>query len=185
MDIDPGIEPLHVIERRHIEKALTACNGCVRYAAKLLGVGRSTVHRRLAEWHGGHYEGMRQPRKIDPMPEAVPVPKPVPRATRRQVEAAIQESGGCLSSAAEALGISSIKVAGLLRIWSRDNERLIVSKAKLEGISAEEVEVMMRRRTMAEHAERSAFSLMTAYKMIDEACALVGLRRYRHWLFLA
>jgi len=40
---------LHELERRAIERALDAAQGSVGKAAKLLGIGRTTLYRRLAE----------------------------------------------------------------------------------------------------------------------------------------
>ena len=47
-DHEPVI-PLKELERREIKKALRATNGSVGKAAKLLGIGRATLYRRLAE----------------------------------------------------------------------------------------------------------------------------------------
>jgi hypothetical protein len=82
------------------------------------------------------------------------------------------------------MGVKVTRLQYSLGVWYRDNEALIRSKAKSEGISEDEIEVMLRRRSMEEHAQRCGYTITTGYKMIDEACALVGLRRYRHWLFL-
>ncbi len=42
------VVPLRELERRAIERALRAANGSVTKAAKLLGIGRATLYRRLA-----------------------------------------------------------------------------------------------------------------------------------------
>nr|WP_242543922.1 sigma-54 dependent transcriptional regulator [Corallococcus sp. NCSPR001] len=44
-----AVVPLRELERREIIKALTVTNGSVTQAAKLLGLGRATLYRRLAE----------------------------------------------------------------------------------------------------------------------------------------
>jgi DNA-binding NtrC family response regulator len=41
------VEPLHVLERRAIEAALRATRGSVTRAARLLGIGRATLYRRI------------------------------------------------------------------------------------------------------------------------------------------
>ena len=46
---EPGIETFENSERKLIEKALAECNGNRTQAAKLLGISRRTLHRRLAE----------------------------------------------------------------------------------------------------------------------------------------
>lgn len=43
---------------------------------------------------------------------------------------------------------------------------------------------MLRHRSIEEHANLIGFSIRHTYTLIDEALALVGLRRYRHRLFL-
>jgi len=48
-DLDGPVIPLKELERREIKKALRATNGSVGKAAKLLGIGRATLYRRLAE----------------------------------------------------------------------------------------------------------------------------------------
>jgi transcriptional regulator of acetoin/glycerol metabolism len=40
--------PLRELERQAIERALRQTNGSVAQAAKLLGIGRATLYRRLA-----------------------------------------------------------------------------------------------------------------------------------------
>ncbi|MGZ3449756.1 MAG: helix-turn-helix domain-containing protein [Polyangiales bacterium] len=42
------IVPLRELERRAIEKALAATRGSVEKAARMLGMGRATLYRRLA-----------------------------------------------------------------------------------------------------------------------------------------
>jgi len=44
------IEPLHVIERRHIELGIAACDGNISKAAVLLGVNPSTLYRKRRSW---------------------------------------------------------------------------------------------------------------------------------------
>jgi DNA-binding NtrC family response regulator len=44
----PEVVPLHELERLAIEKALAATRGSVEKAARLLGMGRATLYRRLA-----------------------------------------------------------------------------------------------------------------------------------------
>ena len=46
---EPEIETFENSERKLIEKALAECNGNRTQAAKLLGISRRTLHRRLAE----------------------------------------------------------------------------------------------------------------------------------------
>lgn len=176
-----GIEPLHVIEKRHILKAIERCNGNVRYAAELLEIGRTTIYRKLLEWG------------VCPSAEWMPVMRDYPQLVganmkpykrRRYIESVIESHGGNLTEAAAAINYKKHRLAYSMSVWHRDNEAIINEKARDEGISADEIEVMLRRRSMAEHAQRCGFSITTGYKMIDEACALVGLRRYRHWLFL-
>ncbi len=48
-DLDGPVIPLKELERRGNQKALRATNGSVGKAAKLLGIGRATLYRRLAE----------------------------------------------------------------------------------------------------------------------------------------
>jgi ActR/RegA family two-component response regulator len=45
----PMVEPLAVIERRHIETTLALCNGNKSVAAKALGMPRRSLQRKLAE----------------------------------------------------------------------------------------------------------------------------------------
>lgn len=47
---DSGIEPLAVVERRIIERAIALSDGRVRKAAKALEVNPSTLYRKLATW---------------------------------------------------------------------------------------------------------------------------------------
>ena len=49
---DEGEEvvPLRELERRAIRRALRATNGSVEKAARLLGMGRATLYRRLARY---------------------------------------------------------------------------------------------------------------------------------------
>ncbi len=47
---DTQVLPLEVVERRAIEHALAVANGSVGKAAKLLGLGRATLYRRLAKY---------------------------------------------------------------------------------------------------------------------------------------
>ena len=48
------IVPLRELERRAIRRALKAANGSVARAAKLLGIGRATLYRRLSSLGGDH-----------------------------------------------------------------------------------------------------------------------------------
>ncbi len=48
-DSDDEVVPLKELERRAIQKALRVTQGSVSKAAKLLGIGRATLYRRLAE----------------------------------------------------------------------------------------------------------------------------------------
>lgn len=48
---DDHVVPLRELERQAIEKALRIAGGNVGKAAKLLGIGRATLYRRLAELH--------------------------------------------------------------------------------------------------------------------------------------
>tara|TARA_S200002703_G_scaffold66392_1_gene57585 strand:+ start:820 stop:1386 length:567 start_codon:yes stop_codon:yes gene_type:complete len=184
MDMRLGIEPLHVIERRHIEKAIKACNGKVPYAAELLEVGRSTIYRKMAEWTNGNVRKVTEAMQRTLDWSVLEPPRLGALQRRRNVEEAIENSGGSIRHAGECLGVTVACINYSLQCWHKDNERLIRSKARSEGISDDEIEVMLRRRTIDEHAQRNGFSITTSYKMIDEACALVGLRRYRNWLFL-
>ena len=184
MDMRLGIEPLHVIERRHIEKAVTACNGNVRYAAELLEIGCATIYRKLTEWADGKvHHAFKKPTPNRNWAKLVGS-KSGPLKRRRHCEERIELHGGNLIEAAGSMGVTVARLQYSLGVWRRDNEVLLRAKAESEGISDDEIEVMLRRRSMQEHAERCGFSITWGYKMIDEACALVGLRRYRHWLFL-
>jgi len=48
---EDAVVPLRELERREILKALTVTNGSVTKAARLLGLGRATLYRRLGELH--------------------------------------------------------------------------------------------------------------------------------------
>lgn len=48
IDEQHGVVPLRELERRAIEKALAATRGSVEKAARMLGMGRATLYRRLA-----------------------------------------------------------------------------------------------------------------------------------------
>ena len=187
MDMRLGIEPLHEIERRHIEKAIGACCGNVTYAAELLAIGRSTIYRKLSEWSNGHVSEQLESlitRREEADWTRVKPHWDGPLKRRRRCEEQIELHGGNLTEAAGAMGVKLTRLQYSLGVWHRDNETLLRAKARSEGISEDEVEVMLRRRSMEEHAQRCGYTITTGYKMIDEACALVGLRRYRHWLFL-
>lgn len=55
---DPGdILPMRELERRAIQRALRATGGSVERAAKLLGMGRATLYRRLAKYDAPDSEG--------------------------------------------------------------------------------------------------------------------------------
>ena len=45
-----AIEPLHAIEKRHIEHAIKACGGSIPKAAARLGISASTVYRKKQAW---------------------------------------------------------------------------------------------------------------------------------------
>lgn len=175
------IEPMSVVERRHIEKALDACEGNVTLAARLLGIGRSTLFRKRQEFDSG----LRESHRIRvPWPDVKP-PNEGVLEHRRRVEEALEMHGGRIRAASIALGVTPQRVCYSLERWHKDNERMVRQRARKEGISDDEIEVIMRRRTVREHAERCEMSVSWAYQMIDEACAILGLRRYRNWLFLA
>jgi DNA-binding NtrC family response regulator len=44
------VVPLAKVERDTIESALILCAGNVRMAAERLGIGKSTLNRKMAEW---------------------------------------------------------------------------------------------------------------------------------------
>ena len=192
MDMQLHIEPLHVVERRCIMDAMEQCNWRVRDAAIELQIGKAKLYRRLHEYTGGDLKKLRalakqQYREDDDAKYGwSKMQKPPGGALRhrRRVEATIEQCGGCMWDAAKTLGVTREKMGWSMTKWHRENEALIRSRAGAEGVSQDEIEVMLRRRTMEEHAERNGFCIMTGYKMIDEACAIFGLRRYRHWLFL-
>lgn len=187
MDMRLGIEPLHVIERRHIEKAIAVCDGKVGYAAELLAIGRTTIYRKLAEWRSGQFSQQLNSlleRREERDWTKVVKPWCGPLKRRRRCEKRIELHGGNLTEAAAAMGVSVSRLQYSLGVWHRDNEAMIHANAKREGVSDDEIEVMLRRRMMEEHAQRNGFSITTGYKLLDEACKLCGLRRYRHWLFL-
>jgi two-component system response regulator HydG len=67
-----AVVPLRELERREILKALTVTNGSVTKAARLLGLGRATLYRRLGELHlssslddhsGGYPQQVGEPRR--------------------------------------------------------------------------------------------------------------------------
>ena len=45
-----NIEPLWVVEKRYIEKAISACNDNVPKAAALLDISPSTIYRKMKTW---------------------------------------------------------------------------------------------------------------------------------------
>jgi len=45
-----SVEPLWVVEKRTIEKAIEECGGNVNKAARLLEVAPSTIYRKLQAW---------------------------------------------------------------------------------------------------------------------------------------
>lgn len=49
-DNGADVVPIRELERRAIENALRVTGGRVEAAAKLLGMGRATLYRRLAAW---------------------------------------------------------------------------------------------------------------------------------------
>ena len=137
MDMRLGIEPLHVIEKRHILKAIERCNGNVRYAAELLEIGRTTIYRKLLEWG------------VCPSAEWMPVMRDYPQLVganmkpykrRRYIESVIESHGGNLTEAAAAINYKKHRLAYSMSVWHRDNEAIINEKARDEGISADEIE---------------------------------------------
>jgi two-component system repressor protein LuxO len=44
------IEPLAVVERRHVENAIALCGGNLQLAARRLGIGISTIYRKRDSW---------------------------------------------------------------------------------------------------------------------------------------
>jgi transcriptional regulator of acetoin/glycerol metabolism len=49
--IDPhGLATLEEMERHHIERAIAACNGNLSLAARVLGIGRTTLYRKLEQY---------------------------------------------------------------------------------------------------------------------------------------
>ena len=44
------VRPLEDVERRELTRALAACRGDVCEAAKALGIGKTTLYRRLKQW---------------------------------------------------------------------------------------------------------------------------------------
>jgi DNA-binding NtrC family response regulator len=52
-----AIIPMRELERRAIKRALRATDGSVEKAAKLLGMGRATLYRRLAHYEGIEHSG--------------------------------------------------------------------------------------------------------------------------------
>ena len=186
MDMRLGIEPLHVIERKHIEKAIEACGGRVDYAAELLEIGRSTIYKKISGYANGAPPPYRERR--DKRKKALDwstVKRDTPLKHRRRVENVIEEQGGCLIEAALALNVKPQKLSNSLATWRKQNEFIVRSRASSEGITDKEVDVILRKCSVSEYASYSEFSTRTAYDMIDEACGLLGLRRYRHWLFLS
>jgi transcriptional regulator of acetoin/glycerol metabolism len=47
---EPGVLPLREIERRHLENTLVHCSGNLSEAARLLGIGRTTLYRKIAKY---------------------------------------------------------------------------------------------------------------------------------------
>jgi two-component system response regulator HydG len=57
-----GLEPLAVVERRHILSVVAACGGNQAEAARVLGIARNTLWRKLEAYHrGGDNDGAPQP----------------------------------------------------------------------------------------------------------------------------
>ena len=54
-----GLIPLSEVERRTIEEAVRVLDGDKQAAARLLGIGKSTLYRKLRE-----YEAQREARKL-------------------------------------------------------------------------------------------------------------------------
>ena len=184
------IEPLALVEKRHVQHALKSCNGNVRYASKLLGIGRATLYRKVEQYSK---EGNTLPCTSD-TPWATPAPNPGKLisgrtkqpllSNRRKTEKAIERCGGVLKDAAAFLDISYSYLLYNMSAWSKDNEEIINSKAKKEGITKEEVDVIFKRMSVNEYAKLCDCSPVTAYKLIDQALDILGLCRYKQWLFL-
>lgn len=186
-----NIEPLASVEKRHIQHALKSCDGNVRYASKLLGIGRATLYRKVEQYS-------KETNTLPCTPDT-PWPTPAPDlgklisskirkqpllSNRRKVERAIERCGGVLKDTAAYLDISYSYLLYNMASWSKDNEHLINSKAKEEGISKEEIDVIFKRMSVNEYAKLCDCSPVTAYKLIDEALDILGLFRYKQWLFL-
>lgn len=182
-----NIEPLRVVEQRHILRAVQACNGRIKYAAEVLGIGKETIYRKLRKYSGGNVTKLRTDitqNLVDVDWEAVEQHAVEPLQQRRRVERVIECCGGNLVQASAQLGVTRARLSYSLICWHKDNERNIRSIADREGITEDEIQVLLRQRTVREHADVCGCSISWAYKLLDEACALVGLRRYRNWLFL-
>ena len=72
-----AVVPIRELERREILKALTVTNGSVTKAARLLGLGRATLYRRLGELNlsaaldersGGYPQPVGEPRRQEGHP---------------------------------------------------------------------------------------------------------------------
>lgn len=66
VDENGELKPLRVLEREIIEAALRYTNGCVSQAARRLGIGRSTLYRKVGEYDIHHFT-RRDSQTIRPM----------------------------------------------------------------------------------------------------------------------
>jgi transcriptional regulator of acetoin/glycerol metabolism len=44
------IQPIKVVEEQNIKKALIVCNGNAEEAAKILGISRATIYRKISKY---------------------------------------------------------------------------------------------------------------------------------------
>ncbi len=47
---EPGIRPLHEVEREHIERSIAGCGGSIPRAAEALALSPSTLYRKIQQW---------------------------------------------------------------------------------------------------------------------------------------
>lgn len=74
-DLVETVTPLKELERREIEKALRVTKGSVGKAAKLLGIGRATLYRRVEQFS----IRLEEFKKAGPDVSAIPIGKPEER----------------------------------------------------------------------------------------------------------